>query len=69
MRRTEKPPTELIDEFQRIVKDAELQDILGLYHIDGGKEAAADWKFGSSTWHRNIGLRSIDCPASFPPCV
>jgi hypothetical protein len=34
VRRTEKPPTELIDEFQRIVKDAKLQDILGLYHIE-----------------------------------
>lgn len=41
VRRTEKPPTELIDEFQRIVKDSKLQGILGLYHIEGDKAAPA----------------------------
>lgn len=56
VRSTEKPPTELVDEFQRIVKEAKLQDILGLYHIDGGKEAPAiiEWTEGRKNLTREI---------------
>lgn len=56
VRRTEKRPTELIDEFQRIVKDAKLQDILGLYRIDGGKETPAiiEWTEGRENLTREI---------------
>lgn len=56
VRNTEKPPEELIEEFQRIVKDAQLQDILGLYHVDGGKESAAiiEWTEGRKNLTRKI---------------
>ncbi|KAI1106982.1 hypothetical protein F4804DRAFT_329728 [Jackrogersella minutella] len=56
VRRTEKPPTELIEEFQRIVRDAKLQDILGLYHIDGEKDAPAiiEWTEGRNNLTREI---------------
>lgn len=56
VRVTEKPPTELIDEFQRIVEDAKLADILGLYHIDGGKGAPAiiEWTEGRKNLTREI---------------
>ncbi|KAI1272561.1 hypothetical protein F5Y07DRAFT_403274 [Xylaria sp. FL0933] len=48
VRRTEKPPTELIDKFRRMVEDASLQGILGLYHVDGEKAAPAiiEWTEG-----------------------
>lgn len=36
---TEQPLAELVHEFRRIIKDANLQDVLGLYHIDGEKNA------------------------------
>ncbi|EJP65462.1 uncharacterized protein BBA_05793 [Beauveria bassiana ARSEF 2860] len=56
LRRTGKPPTKLVDEFQRIVKDAKLQDILGLYHIDGGGEMPAiiEWTEGRKNLTREI---------------
>ncbi|KAI0392699.1 hypothetical protein F5Y17DRAFT_435557 [Xylariaceae sp. FL0594] len=37
VRKTQTPPAKLIDEFQRIVKDAKLEGVLGLYHTDGDK--------------------------------
>ncbi|KAI9814486.1 MAG: hypothetical protein M1832_005892 [Thelocarpon impressellum] len=40
VRPTVEPPTALVAEFKRIVFEVGLQDVLGLYHMDGAKNAA-----------------------------
>ncbi|KAI1810731.1 hypothetical protein GGS20DRAFT_566251 [Poronia punctata] len=56
LRETEKPPMELIEEFQRIVKEANLHDILGLYHIGGDKQTKPiiEWTEGRKNLTREI---------------
>lgn len=56
VRKTTSPPQQLIDEFQRIVQQAKLQDFLGLYHIDGEKDAPAiiEWTDGRKNLTREI---------------
>jgi hypothetical protein len=47
-RQTEKPPQDLINTFLQITREFNLQDILGFYHIEGGKDAPAiiEWTEG-----------------------
>ncbi|KAK4199550.1 hypothetical protein QBC40DRAFT_227472 [Triangularia verruculosa] len=47
-RQTEEPPQDLVSKFFDITRQFNLHDILGLYHIDGGKDAPAiiEWTEG-----------------------
>ncbi|AEO68435.1 a10b265c-8309-4604-9fbd-c5c4edfe3d6a [Thermothielavioides terrestris] len=47
-RQTEEPPRDLVDKFLDITRQFNLQDILGFYHIEGGKDAPAliEWTEG-----------------------
>lgn len=38
-RQTEEPPRDLVNTFLQITRKFNLQDILGFYHIEGGKDA------------------------------
>lgn len=47
-RQTEEPPQQLINKFLDITRQFNLQDIIGFYHIEGGKDAPAiiEWTEG-----------------------
>ncbi len=55
-RQTDEPPLDLVGDFHRITKDVNLQDVLGFYHIEGGKDAPAiiEWTEGRKNLTRKL---------------
>lgn len=45
-----------MDDFHRVAEDANLQDVLGFYHIEGGKDAPAiiEWTEGRKNVTRKL---------------
>ncbi|KAI0102612.1 hypothetical protein GGR51DRAFT_562532 [Nemania sp. FL0031] len=56
VRETEEPPKDLADDFDRIVKIAGLRRVLGLYHINGAKDAVPtiEWTEGRKNLTRQL---------------
>ncbi|KAI1124892.1 hypothetical protein F5Y10DRAFT_284666 [Nemania abortiva] len=56
VRVTDAPPKPLADAFDQIVKAAGLQRVLGLYHIDGGKDTVPmiEWTEGRKNLTREL---------------
>lgn len=56
VRRTKAPPHALIDKFQHVTKDVGLHEVLGLYHIDGGKHSPViiEWTEGRKNLTREL---------------